>query len=157
MNDPPSVVKWIREALAHSNKSHSIVEVGKNRWEQVIRQCHDPLFENYFGKPDLYKPKFEVQGAYDYGEVGNIDYSFIGDWTEPCFWFTYHDDERFKIWVFEGQLSDIVDCLYNIPPIDSTVATKKLRRCIVNIRQGVSYCGEDALDTGIPAVRVGSA
>ena len=137
----------IREAIELLEKNSSVVEVGKYQWQKIISDCHDPLFEEYSGRPDLYNPRWQVGHRYNSGEFGAIDYSFIGDWTEQCYWFVYDDwYERFKIWALEGQLGDIIDCINELGWVNSTITDKKLQKWIVTIRDTVWYCGKGSSD-----------
>lgn len=147
---PMALIERIRKAINLTDSTTGcVIEAGKHNWQNLIRQCHDPLFEKRYNEwsgrqwIDLRFPGLDIGTAYNSGNPGAIDYSHIGAWEQLCFWFVYDEyDTKIKIWAFIGSLGKIVDCINELGWVDSTIADQKKQRWIVTYRDTVWYCGK---------------
>ena len=150
MHSAYSAIRRIRDVIPRLGPD-APTEAPKHDWRKLIADCHDPCLADRYcewsGRPidDVSTPGHVVEGAYNSGQEGNIDYSFLGDRQSPCFWFVYDSyDGRTKIWVLRGSLGGIVDCLDEVGWLDYLIRDLKGERWIHVYRDTISYCRKGA-------------
>lgn len=140
-------IEHIRNAIKSNRSLSCIIEVGKYQWEKIIRECHDPFFIKHYSEwsgrqwIDLKSPGFDIASTYNSGKPGAINYSHIGNWQQPCFWFVYDEyDKKVKVWVLKGALGKIIDCINEIGWVNSTISDTKGQKWLVTYEDTVWYC-----------------